>query len=285
MEKIESIEQYQQLRKDVQGKYHRVATNNYMFPPQVERYISLGRLYADTFEAGVVFYTDEDTHYKAYFSVSAEVPFRILPKDKPVYMRNIYTEGKKKADLLQVEKSLTDSGFQCMNTSAYVVGNPEIALAKINKSYQNAEKILKKNGFQLMPLPIERLDEFIELQKHMDMIPFYELSYHTKAEYTEEIEAGHILCVVDQNGKICACRHHYEEANSLSGWNYVEPEYQKAYGIAVVLTHSVLEYAKNHNNMSVHGWILINNVDSIKYHKRLEYVWTSRMSDEWLLEN
>lgn len=283
MKSVASINEYLNILKDVKNKYSPIYTNCYMFKPEIERLIHQGRLSYEETEGGVVFYSDESTHYQAYYHVNISRKFEISKKEKDVLIRNIYVDGRKNGKLEEMEARISETGFVLEDRMGQIEGKPETILENIKRPYRISNRFLTAEGFQLTTASKDMLDEIRKMQLEIEEIPYYQFSYYSDEELMEEIAQGHLMCILSPEQEICAVRHFFIEGTGIYGWVAVKEAYKKKYGMAVVFSEYMLNYAVEHG-LKPMGWITDTNSASIQYHTKIGYHWTGRYMDEWLLK-
>lgn len=283
MEKVKTIEQYEKLVADFKKKGHRIISNNYMFIDDIRRYINMKRLYYEELENGLVFYSDEETHYRCYFYIDSLRDMKISRKDKVLLTQILYRENRiNKVQVLR--DSLRESGFHLQDKMDYIVTEASTKMNKIERLVKYAEELLEENQLVFRSILPEELEQFREFQKNIKNIPFYQVPYYSAEEYMQAIKENRAQCIVDVKGSICAI-HFFEYKNgNMLGWYAIEEEYQKAYGIALLFTYSTRQFAIQNHTRKIYGWVLKDNKESIKYHKKLGYIWQDRIMEEWLLD-
>lgn len=285
MNRVDSLDQYKALLAEAQKKAEkRLVTNSYMFTKDIQRYIDLGRLYYEELEGGIAFYSDEDSHYRCYLHADPAGSVKIGKKDKLVLAQVLYRK-EKTARELGVTSKLASAGFYMNDIMDYITVDYSQGLKKIAPLVKYIHGLLDEGRLVCRTVSPSELNQFVEFQNHIDNIPYYQLTYHSPEEYALAIQEGRAECVVDQNGNICAVHYFDVENGNLGGWYAIKEEYQKAYGIVMLFSYSAMKYAEKNNIKNVYGWVLRNNTESIKYHKKLGFVWQTRVMEEWVLGN
>ena len=90
---------------------------------------------------------------------------------------------------------------------------------------------------------------------------------------------------MDQEDNLCAVHFLNRENGKAEGWYAIKEAYRRAYGIIMLFTYSGMKRAKKNGMKKVTGWMLRSNTESIKYHKKLGYVWEDRIMEEWILSD
>lgn len=283
MQPVHSIEEYYSLINAAKARCGMLKTNSAMFPDSVQRYIDLGRMLWEESVSGIVFYTNEEAFYQAYYYVQPETPFVIEKKDKPVLIQNVY-KGEKKPWMLQVEESLRASGFAWADTLKHGVFTGYAQIPQIRRSIKPIERIFRKEGFSYAPLKREQIPEMLAFRSTIAEIPFYQFPYFTDDELAEEAEAERLCAVTDAGGTLIAARHLIVNGKKAYGWVGVAEQYKTAYGMAMMFLGHALDYIEKHD-VKMCAWVDMKNTPSLQYHERLGTEWTGHMEDEWLLES
>lgn len=283
MNKVDSIEQYKDLlarSKTKAGK--RLVTNSYMFTRDIQRYIDLGRLYYEEWESGIVFYSDEDSHYRCYFHVDPSGTVAIGKKDKLLLAQILYRKSKS-AKELEMTGKLEEAGFFLQDIMDYITVDQFQCIKKTEPLIKYIHGLLEEGHLTFRTVLPTELDKFREFQKHIAHIPYFQLTYHSPEEYELAIREHRAECVVDRDGNLCAAHYFDAENGNSGGWYAIKEEYQKAYGIVMLFSYSAMDYAIKHNIKNVYGWVARDNTESIKFHKKMGFVWQDRAMEEWVL--
>lgn len=283
MDKVESLDRYKELLAETKEQCgRRLVTNSYMFLDEIRRYIDLGRLYYEKLENGIVFYSDEESHYRCYFYVNPAGTAKIEKKDKLLLAQLLYRKTKSTKELGMTEK-LKEAGFFQRDIMDYITADPSYCIKKIEPLVKHIRRLLDENRLTFRTVLPSELDKVREFQNNMDNIPYYQIVYHSPEEYECLIREGRLECVVDTEGNLCAL-HFFDVGNGKGdGWYAIKKEYRGAYGIAMLFSYSGMKDKEKSSLEKVCGWVLRDNVESIKYHKKLGYVWEDRVMEEWTL--
>lgn len=287
MDRVESMDQYELLLAETRRNCKNSMVNNsYMFTKAIQRYIDLGRLYYERLEGGIVFYSDEESHYRCYFHVdsSSDVKLgkKIEKKDKLVLSQVLYRKNKTARELA-IARKLEESGFALQDIMDYVTVDYLQTLKKVGPYVKHIQRLLDDSHLTCRTLLPSEVKQFVEFQSDIKCIPYYQLAYHSPEEYERAIQEGRVECVVDQEGNLCAAHYFDAENGALGGWYAIKEAYQKAYGIVMMFNYNAARYAEANNIGKEYGWVLRNNTESIKYHKRIGFIWQDRVMEEWIL--
>lgn len=284
MEKLQGIEEYKALLKEVKKEHKSTFSNLYFMPKDIERDISLGRAEYEKNEAGVFFYFDEENYYRVCMCVGAGSTFSIPKRDKKLLVRNIYRKtdkDEKNEKMIQFEKELQKNGFDLVGTSFQVSGTMTGVAEKclsLEKYYYSMER----KGFRCIEAEYPLYKEIEDLILSSDVIKDYQMHYLTEEE-KQMMPPGSYICVLDREDQICAAAIAYvHDGISRDGVFAVKEEY-KMRGIAPLLTYKRYNWSRKNKVVLGQGWILIDNDASIKYHKNLGYESTGKYANDWLL--
>ncbi|MCM1568120.1 MAG: GNAT family N-acetyltransferase [Roseburia sp.] len=281
MFRVDTYDRYKEYIIETKSRVGKTVSNDYMFREQVERYIGLGRLYVEEVEAGCLFYSDEDTHYRCYFYLNPSLNMKVCKKDKLVLAQVIYPNARTNGELTGL---LENGGFRLSGVMDYIQNHPETAMEKLKKPMKAVEKLFEQNKLHYRTLEQAQLSEFVSLQGEIQNIPYYELAYYTEEEYLQMIEKGWLLCVVNEKHEICAVRQFECQNKMLHSWYAIKESYQKEYGIAIMFMYHSFKYALENGVKKIYGWVRRDNRESIKFHKKLGFEWTDRMMEEWTVD-
>ena len=282
MQPVTGIEQYYAIIRRAKTARGPLRSNCALFPDAIDRYIRLNRFFCEETEAGVLFFSDEEDYYSAYYYVDPEIPFSTERKDKPVMIQNI-SKGDKKQWLTAIETSLAANGFEKTQTLRHGVFVGYDRIPQIRRAWKPAERIFQKEGLRYAPLRREQIPEMLAFRKTIPEMRFYLMPYYTDEELMKEAEAERLCCVTDAQGRIIAARHLTVSGGKTYGWVGIAEKYQTAYGISLMFLCRALDYIEQHN-LKMCSWVAVDNVPSLQYHERLGTEWTGHTADIWLSE-
>lgn len=285
MEKLLSLEEYKSILREGRTRCKGGFSNIYLDIESVKRYLSLGRICYELNDDSLILYTDEEEYYRMYIQCSSNGMPRINGKDRPVLIRNIYKDSGKPDLLVQIEDVLKQQGFVLYDQSVQILANPlEMGGDSIRKKYDAAMAFLKRARMDITYANEEQLDEIINLRNAEPELKAYHFLYQTREEMMEEIAKGYYRCALNADGEVCAAQHFTVENGTLQGdWLAVKEEYKVKYGIGTAMAYHSFLYAIDRNIPNYYGWVVRDNVKSLKYHKAIGYTIGNKFADEWLL--
>lgn len=285
MEKLTNLEEYKAILKDCK-KVCRGGYNNFYLDIQaIKRYLSLGRIYYEVNESGVFFFTDEEQYYRLYAYISPERETEVKKQDKPVLIRNIYREQGKPEALVRFEEGLKKQGFTLYDQSVQIISNPLEQEEDIRRKCEKALSFLKRAGLTVCYAKEEHLGEMIKLRQNEPLLKPYHFMYQTEEEMKEDIQKGYYRCVINQEGRICAAQQFSVQNGTLQGnWLAVKEEYKVRYGIGTAMAYHSFLYAIEHQIPCYFGWVVRDNVKSLKYHQAIGYKISDKLADEWFMQ-
>lgn len=282
MHQIANADEFYRLINDAKARCGKLDNNCQLFPEAVNRYVSLGRFYAEESASGVNFFSDEETYYLGYFYVAQDQPLLCTPKDKPVLVQTVF-RGEKKPSIQRLEEKLAGRGFSLEKIALHgeFIGYDDIP--KILRTRRGIQRIFDHEGLTMAPV---RRDQFEEVNSFRQTIPelaFYEFPFFSDDELVEEAAQGRFLCVTNREQKIIAARHLILSGKKAYGWVGVEDEYKALYGVALVFLCHALDYIQE-NDIRMCSWVDETNTASMEYHERLGTEWNGQKMDEWILK-
>ena len=285
MEILKSLEEYKALLVQYKQVCRRGYSNNYLGLDMVNRYIALQRIYYETSPNSLMFITDEENYYRVYIQTDAEADFAIRKKDKPVLIRNVYKENKKTEVLLRTEEKLKQQGFKLYDASVQIVASPLEMQEDIRKKYDRAMDFLTRAGIKIRYAKEEEAGAILSLREKEPLLKEYHFLYETAEEIAADIRQGYYRCAYNAQDEICAAQHFYVSNGTLQGdWLAVKEEYKVRYGIGTAMAYHSFMYAIEHEIPLYFGWVVRDNLKSIKYHQVIGYEISDKLADEWLLE-
>lgn len=278
--KVESIEEYKKIVKEYRQYCRRPYFNNYFMPDDILRYIELGKIFYTMDENALIFYIDEGAYWRVCFYSDPEKSFVINPRDKKTVVRNVYKSEREDA-LVSAGKSLENSGFVLAGTTVQVLGDVEVMLNGLSRMDMYAKRWEKK-GFTYKVLDASMYDAAEKILLNSNIIHDYQIDYKTDEEKAE-LPLGTCLGIINSEGELCGVSMCDIKNGCAKGIGIAIEEQYKMNGFAPILTFHRLSWLKENDISLLEGWILINNTDSINYHRRLGYRFTEKYADEWVL--
>ena len=280
MERLKSLQEYRNLMEEVKSVCNSPFSNAFFWPADLERYIKNDRLYYEKNNAGVVYFSDEGSYYKLSLCVDKQKPFTIESREKKLLVRSIYKE--KSADWEMIEHTLEANGFYKAGSVLQVQANVQELLGK-NKKLEKYILIMNKKGFYCVTADLEMLMETRKLIEKSITIKDYHIDYRTPEETTEDLSEGGCLCIVNEQGQVCAGCYTFVKNGIANGTAMVVEEKYKMNGFAPVLLYERCRRLSERGIKNLSGWILTDNDASLKYHKSMGYQFTGIYADEWIL--
>lgn len=199
-------------------------------------------------------------------------------------VRNVFREGNESAAQQEVESQLQGLGFSLYDESVQILARPFDAREDILAKHKKSESFLTRFGLKIFYLDSSRVEEAIWLRDHTPELKPYHFLYETKEERQQAAENGYFRCVSNAQGEICAAQQFYVKRNTIQGnWLAVKPEYKGKYGIGAAMAYHSFAYAIEHNINSYFGWVVRDNLESIRYHQSIGYEIMDKVAKEWIL--
>ncbi|MCH5275689.1 MAG: hypothetical protein J1E65_07600 [Lachnospiraceae bacterium] len=284
MKKISSLEEYKTILKEGRLRCKGGFNNIYLGMEAVSRYLSLGRIYYELNDNSLILYTDEEVYYRIYLLCSLHGSLRISAQDKPILNRNIYIDSDKSDSLIQIEDMLRQQGFELYDQSVQALAKPLEMEETVRTKYDASMAFLKRIPIDIVYANEKQLDEIISLRNAEPLLKPYHFSYQTREEMLRDIEKGFYKCAINAKGEICAAQHYTVENGTIQGdWRAVKEEYKVKYGIGTAMAYHSFLYAIDRKISNFYGWIVRDNVQSLKYHEAIGYTIGNKFADEWLL--
>lgn len=282
MNRLYSIDQYKELRSKLKSKCKKIVFNVYFLTDEIKRYIEIERAYYVECDDIVFFIFDEEKFYRVCF-IAAVNAKGVLPQlDKCCLVRNIYIKERKKEDILQIEKILLNNNFKFAETVICM----QIETDKIldnSSSIEFYKSMLVNAGYYIGTANFSMINEIENLIDTTPMIRTYHLDYRTLTEKEKLIAEGAYMVICNPEGKICGVE--LSTIKNDVGIGEVIIAKDKIAGAASILSLERMKKMKSKGIPVVDGWVLENNEQSVKYHKKLGYTLTDRLVDEWTRNN
>ncbi len=279
---LQSLNEYKELLREVKLETPKPFSNIYFLPGDIRRYIELQRATYEKEKHGVVFFFDEETHFRICFYVNEKYPFEISPQNKKCMLRIVFHKGKKTSQILEVNRQLEKLGFKNKGTSVQFQGDSGLLLSNC-KSIERYIIALEKKGYHCIIPDVSRYGEIDQLIKDSGIIKDYHLTYRTEEE-RKALLKGSYLCVVNKDHEICAASIAVVNGSVAQAEAAAVKEEYKMRGLAPVLSYQRYKWLCDNHIKTMQGWILTHNKTSLNYHKSLGYCFTDKYVEEWLLE-
>lgn len=282
MKKIEGLEQYKELIQRVKQRCGRGTSNIYFMADEIVRYIAQGRLYVEEFEAGCVFYVDENNYYNTAVYVADNATVPIGAKDKRCVIRYIY-KGKD-AEVIGQKFSgiLSENGFYKGTTSVEV----RKAIENNEEKRKKAEKWVQKleaQGFSCVYAEESQFQEIEDMFYASGVIKDYQMVYFSPEE-KRALDKGSYLCILDREGNMCAASFCAIVNGITTGGMLVVKEEYKMRGLVPMCSYYRTQWLKQHHVVISQGWVETDNMPSIRLHKSMKFEFRDRYADEWILD-
>lgn len=281
LKKLDSVEQYNNLTREVRKECRRPYSNLYYTAEQIQRYIDLGRAFFYNAEGGVIFLFDEENFYKVGLYLNGERQFDFPSVDKKLLIRNVYKEGKKEAVLANIENKLIEIGFVKQATTAQVVAQ----VPRVYEKSRNVERYvskMEKNGFYCGTVDETQMFEAEQMLLDSKIIKDYHIDYRTESE--KNTIPGTYMGIWNKDGKLCAVSIVPIINGIAHGIGIAVREEYKMCGLAPILTYYRFQWLQEHSVELIQAWLLLSNEKSILYHSSLGYIITDKRADEWIKE-
>ncbi len=279
MEQISSLDDYLQR---INGLHRSKAafTNNYMMAGDAERLISLGRLYCFTNEAGIVFLSDEDTHYRASLYMDTNQSCELPLLDKPLMIQIVYHKDKKKDNHLRIEEQLEANEFVKQDTSVQAKLNVEEHKAEYQKNFDRLYKLVRRMGYRIKAVDFTYRDKIREVFLQQDMMHDWHYPFQTEEEVQAQFEQDGWICVLDQDDRVLAYHSAYEVNSCCYGMGMaIRDEYKVKYGFAPLLQYYRVCITEQ---PLIYGEVLLHNTEALALHEKLGWKFTNKYVDRWL---
>lgn len=282
MEKLVSYEEYKSLVSDFRTNCRKAFSNNYFMPNSIKRYIELERAYYERTDRGLFFYFDEETYYRVCIYVDASIPFSLEKKDKKLYFRVTYKEGREEKELPKIREYLGEIGFSQVSKTVQVKGDVEKLVERCGgiERYRDA---MERKGFSIVRATPDQYKEIEEFILSSQIIKDYHMEYMTESEKAA-LPNGAYIYITDGNGNICGASICRVDGEISHGVGVAVKDQYKLLGFAPILADYRFKWLKGLGVKYAVGWIVTTNSTSIRYHKSLQYEFTDKYAEEWVME-
>lgn len=283
MHLVTSQKEYQTLVRTAKKEKGASITNCYLFPEAIQRWIDLKRFYVEEVEAGILFLADQKRYYSVYFYLNPQMPLRIPRQDKPQIAQTIYNGQDKNEKQLAADQLLKNAGFIWKDRMQQIKADPEQVLKKIAPLSTRMRKRLTEEGFRFGPITANDLWALDKLLSETPEIPFYDIQFFSGEELEAQAKAGQLEGIFHRNGELCAVHQLFLEGNGAFGWFAVADAYKVEYGMALVLKDMIMSFVID-KGCFLTGWVDDVNIESIRFHRKLGYVFQDKYREHWLLD-
>lgn len=279
MKPISSLDEYLQQINKLRG-FRTAFTNNYMMVGDAERLISLGRLYCVTNEAGIIFLSDEDTHYRALMHMNPNRKCEIPLFDKPVMAQIVYHRDRITESRLCIEQQLQDNGFVKQDTSVQVKLNVKERKEACRKDFNRLYKLIQRMGYRIQVVDFTYKDKIREVFLQQDMMQDWHYPFQTEEEQREIFEQNGWICILDRDDEVLAYHSAYIVNSCCYGMGMaIRDEYKVKYGFAPLLQYYRVCITEQ---PVIYGEVLLHNTDAIILHEKLGWKFTNKYVNYWL---
>ena len=232
-----------------------------------------------------MFFDDEVNYYEiAYaWNVKYEFPRQVIV-NKPYVIKNVYRDGDMPCEMHDIETMIKNEGFILKRQSRLAECERFEPSKKILDLYGFSKKLIGHNGMKIGVLTPDLVEAFRRFQTQIPLVPYYELQYFSDDELIDQSKHGNLIIVSQEfNSEICGYSHVYYMGKYMCGVIAVKDEYLDAGGVTLALS---AEAYKRDMGKQVHriGWIGDDNTASIRYHKKMGWVFTNKRMNEWVKE-
>lgn len=279
MESISSLDDYLQ-RINALHRVRTTFTNNYMMVGDAERLILLGRLYYIREEAGTIFLSNEDTHYRLSMHIDTDKSCHLPLLDKPIMTQIVYQKDRKKENHLNIEKQLKKSGFVKQDTSVQIKLNVTECKDECQKNFDRLHKLLQRMGFQIKVVDYTYKDKIREVFLQQDMLHDWHYPFQTEEEGKDVFDKNGWICILDKDDRVLAYHSAYEMNSCCYGMGFaIRDEYKVKYGFAPILQYYRVCITKQ---PLIYGEVLLHNTQALALHEKMGWTFTNKYVDRWL---
>ena len=193
MEKLRSLEEYKSLLSSYKKVYRSGYCNNYLNIDMIKRYISLQRIYFETGDKILLFFTDEEKYYRLHALLGLGANIDIKKQDKPIMLRNVYKEGTKPDILLCLEGALKQQGFFLYDETVQILANPLNNKEDIQRKYDKAISFLNRFKIRIGYAQEKDIEQIMNLRDKEPLLKDYHFIYETQDEQSPVSEMRHCI--------------------------------------------------------------------------------------------
>lgn len=282
-EQITSLREYKEIIKEAREGITSRIMNLALLTDEVQRYISLGRMYVLKYNTGIQILLDEESYYRCFFIWEEGASFGVEKQDKPLLVRLPYKHRTESATTT-LDSMLEKSGFLLKDTSAQIVVDAGGDGTQYQKQFERMRNLIERGNFSVKYADVKDLEQIRALRDADQTFSRYHFTYKTETEWKHSIENGYIRCIYNENGQVVAAQQFDVDDVGIQGeWISVLDEYKNNYGFGMVLAYQSLVYA-NEKKKRFYGWVVSANERSVRYHMKLGYQFTGRYVKDWVLE-
>lgn len=282
MELIKDLDQYKNLLRKYKRELRIGFYNNYLSIDAIKRYIGLSRMYVCEKEKGFIIYIDEDVYFRMIFCMPFDSKIDVEQLSKPILVRNIRKHNDEQEEPLY-RCELENSGFQLMGVTLEAIGDAE----NVFEASSNAERYKRKiinAGYRIEFLGENRIEEIYSLMSETQYLRYYHANYMTEEEKCRMAREGGYLGVINADNELCAATITTINDGKADGMGIVVKPKYKMLGLAIILNHERMRWLCENGIKRMSGWIDRDNEDSLSFHHKLQFEFTGREAEEWLLQ-
>lgn len=200
---VRSFEEYADLVKKARADAkHRLFSNCYMMPDEIQRLIQLGLFYRIASADCLAFADDEDDYYYVFLFVDLEAPFHLPQLDRNMLVENVYYDKRKTPVQEQFEAAVQKSGFQYVHTYLSVVAKPQLSPEVFWQRMKAIQKSLAAENKKIAVVQENQIKAFKKIYK--EEIDVYTRKRYSNREWREHAKNNLLYCVTDTKGEVYA---------------------------------------------------------------------------------
>lgn len=200
---VSSFDQYKLMVKEAKSNAcHRLFTNCYMLPDEIQRLINLKTFYSVKTDNGLAFVDDEVGYYYMFLYVDLAENLELPQLDRNTLIENVFYKDRKTSAQKQFENVIIANGYHLLSTYLSVTDNPQLPPEKYWSRLKAVEKSLADEGKRIAVPTYAQLKDFERVYRQE--ISIYDQKQYTEKERRKQIDAKLLHCVTDDSRAIYA---------------------------------------------------------------------------------
>lgn len=281
MVRIESVEEYRALIREMRNKQRKTESNCFLMEEQIKKYIQQGRFFCQSYTEGILFLVDELNFYTAYYLWNQGAAFEDFRQDKPLMLCEYDSSGRRKDYIHAIETKLFGSGFSLLKISEMAVLNT-IHLSADEIALDRYKKAIRSFGLEIIECKETELkDKIISLwdrSLHVTDIVLDDRVFLQNDQMT-------VICLVDKNREVAATGSLYYQGKTCQFRHQVTAAQYRRMGLGEALEKVQVRRACEDGIKEISVFINEDNVASWRLHEKVGFQRSGKTSRQYVLDS
>ena len=276
MEKINSPKEFAALIKDYKKNHKKVLSNCFFLPDEVEYMTKQQKLFVESREDLLCFYTEEADCWRLYYYMEAGMPVAIEKKDKPLILDYVF-RGEE-------EEKLRASGSESWIRAGFAPYKRYRRMECAGEAF--CPPVDQEEKLSAYPMEFLKETDYHTVQKlWRESLDVYSTLLPEREEFTEFCQKGQLLGMRLSDGEAGAVIIAIPKGRTgFLQHLVVSPEF-RGLGMGRTLFCKATEHLlAEEKTQKVNFWVDEENIHAIEIYKRMGYVYDGFISRQFKLE-